>query len=402
MVIFLRKNRILCVILCAIILLGMLENQKVYGEESLSMYSGSYALTDAGNHRVLVGKKETTPMANASTTKILTCIYILEVANMEDTVTISENAASQPKVRLGMKEGEEYPLKDLLYGLMLESYNDCAVALAEHISGSVEAFVQALNTKAVELNCEDTYFLTPNGLDLENEEGFHHSTAEDLCRIMSYCVWDSPKSEEFLLITQSLSYTGDNGEKTYHFTNKNALLIQMEGLLSGKTGYTAKAGYCYVAAYEEDEERYCIALLACGWPNNKNYKWQDARALLNYGRENYNMVEIEAENYREQIPIEGYQGRAEMEELFQENFVLGEGDFPGFAVLLQEEEHVRREIIGVSEKRSVVHKGEIVGRVNYYLDEILLYSVPIVATENAYEWNIFCVFRLLVRQYIVF
>ena len=366
------------------------------------MYSGAYALTDGHTNRVLLGKNENLPMANASTTKILTCIYILEVADLDDVVTISTNAANQPKVRLGMEEGEEYPLKDLLYGLMLESYNDCAVALAEHVSGSVEAFVQELNTKAVSLNCEDTYFLTPNGLDMENEQGFHHSTAEDLCRIMSYCVWESPKRDEFLLITQSLSYSGNNGERTYHFSNKNALLNEMEGLVSGKTGYTAKAGYCYVAAYEEQDERFCVALLACGWPNNKNYKWQDAKALINYGKNNYNNVEIQSEEYLEQIPIEGYEGTLELEELFRENYVLAEGDFPGLKILLKDEEYIRREIIGISEKREVVHKGEIVGRINYYLDEMLLYSVPIVATENAYKWNVFSIFRLLVRQYIDF
>ena len=398
----LKLKKYCFIILPFLVFILLWPNQVGATSEIPFMYSGAYALTDGRTNRVLLGKNENLPMANASTTKILTCIYILEVANLEDMVTISSNAANQPKVRLGMKEGEEYPLKDLLYGLMLESYNDCAVALAEHVSGSVEAFVQALNTKAVSLNCEDTYFLTPNGLDLENEDGFHHSTAEDLCRIMSYCVWDSPKKEEFLLITQSLSYSGDNGEKIYHFSNKNALLSQMEGLLSGKTGYTAKAGYCYVAAYEEEDERFCIALLACGWPNNKNYKWQDAKALLNYGRVNYNNVEIKPEEYLEQIPIEGYQGTLELEELFQENYVIGKGKFPGLSVLLEEEEHVRREIVGLSEKRDVVHKGEILGRANYYIGELLLYSVPIVATENSYEWNTFSVFRLLIRQYVDF
>ncbi len=148
MVIFMHKTKkYYLVILPVLVFLLLWPNNIEASTEIPFMYSGAYALTDGRTNRVLLGKNENLPMANASTTKILTCIYILEVANMEDTVTISENAASQPKVRLGMKEGEKYPLKDLLYGLMLESYNDCAVALAEHVSGSVEAFVQALNTK---------------------------------------------------------------------------------------------------------------------------------------------------------------------------------------------------------------------------------------------------------------
>ena len=124
MIIFLHKKNCLTFLLLITFFFGIFENQSVYGEESLSMYSGSYALTDARTNRVLAGKKESTPMANASTTKILTCIVALEKCDLSEEVKISENAAKQPKVRLGVKAGEVYELKDMLYALMLESYND--------------------------------------------------------------------------------------------------------------------------------------------------------------------------------------------------------------------------------------------------------------------------------------
>ena len=130
-------------------------------KEVSSLYSKACALSDGDSGRILYGKEADAPLPNASTTKILTCILALEKEELEDIVTFSKNAVDQPKVHLGAKEGEQFYLKDLLYGLMLESYNDCAYAIAEHVAGSVENFVALMNTKAVELGCEDTHFVTP-------------------------------------------------------------------------------------------------------------------------------------------------------------------------------------------------------------------------------------------------
>ena len=122
----------------------------------------SCAVMDGYNNRILLDKNAYAPMANASTTKIMTCILTLEHADLDNLVLISENASNQPKVRLGLVTGKEYILKDLVYGLMLESFNDCAVAIAEHVAGDVEAFAEMMNDKAEELGCKDTYFVTPN------------------------------------------------------------------------------------------------------------------------------------------------------------------------------------------------------------------------------------------------
>ena len=143
----------------------------------------------------------------ASTTKIMSCILVLEEGDLTETVTVSEEAASQPEVKLGMKSGQRFRLKDLLYSLMLESHNDSAVAVAEHIAGSVQGFADMMNRKAEEIGCDATYFITPNGLDAEDEKGVHHTTAEDLARIMKYCITDSPERDGFLEITRTESYT---------------------------------------------------------------------------------------------------------------------------------------------------------------------------------------------------
>ena len=172
----------------------------------------------------------------ASTTKIMTCILALEYGKLDSEMTVSAYAASQQNVNLVAYKGETFYLRDLLYSLMLESHNDAAVIIAENIGGSVEGFADMMNAKAKELGCGNTYFITPNGLDAADENGSHHTTAEDLARIMKYCIMDSPQKEMFLEITRTPSYqfTDCSGKSTYSCTNHNAFLQMMDGALSGK------------------------------------------------------------------------------------------------------------------------------------------------------------------------
>ena len=249
----------------------------------------------------------------ASTTKIMTCILVLESGRQEETARTSAYAASMPEVHMGAKEGESYKVRDLLYGLMLESYNDAAVILAEHVGGSTQAFAEMMNEKAREIGCENTWFITPNGLDSQEEtpEGMriHSTTAEDLARILRYCIRDSANREEFLEITRTPSYTFTDtaGTKMISCTNHNAFLSMMEGALTGKTGFTADAGYCYVGALEREGKTLIVALLGCGWPNNKNYKWADARKLMEYGLEYYtwqSFAQTEIPEIPRSLPVE--------------------------------------------------------------------------------------------------
>lgn len=371
-------------------------------DESLSMYSGSYALTDGDTGRVLAGKQETSPMANASTTKILTCIVTLENCALEEVVTISSNAASQPKVRLGMSEGEQYPLKDMLYGLMLESYNDCAVAIAEHVAGSTEAFASMMNEKAEEIGCVDTYFITPNGLDAEDSQSFHHTTAADLCRIMAYCTWESPKKTQFLEITQTRNFSGTANGKNYSFVNHNAFLNQMEGVLSGKTGFTNKAGYCYVAAMERNGERYCIALLACGWPNNKTYKWKDARTLFEHGIENYEKETVTIQPLETHIEIDGYTEKSTFKDINQEQQLKLYAEEKEYQVLLAEGEQLETELVLDTDTPLPIDEGQKMGVCHIYLGDTLLDSFEIKTRNSAMNWNLKKIWKEVVYQFFTF
>lgn len=266
------------------------------------LYAKAAVLMDGDSGRILYSKNGTEALANASTTKILTCILALEYSQPDAVLTASARAASAPKVHLGMNAGQKFYMLDMLHALMLESYNDCAVVIAEHIAGSVEDFAALMNQKAKEIGCQDTYFITPNGLDGTDKNGFHHTTASDLALLMRYCTMQSEKRKEFREITVARSYSFceiDSG-RSYTVTNKNAFLDMMQGAFSGKTGFTGNAGYCYVGALEKDDRTYIVALLACGWPNNKTYKWSDSRKLMQYGLDTFekvclNDIEIELE-----------------------------------------------------------------------------------------------------------
>lgn len=255
------------------------------------LHALSACLYDATGGRVLYGKNENDKMPNASTTKIMTLIVAIEYGNMDDIVNVSKYAASMPEVKMKIHEAQKFYLRDLLYAMMLESYNDVSVAIAEHIAGTTEAFADMMNEKAMELGCNNTFFVTPNGLDKKSNDGIneHGTTSRDLSVIMSYCI----NNPEFLRITQTKKYSFYDvlqntdgkvikGNSRYEVNNKNKLLYSMKELISGKTGFTGKAGYCYVCAVKKKDRLIVISLLACGWPNNKNYKWEDTKKLIEY------------------------------------------------------------------------------------------------------------------------
>ena len=143
------------VLMTAVLIICQIFPIKAADDENL--YALSAVLMDGETGRVLYGKEAYKGRPNASTTKVMTCILALELAKGDDYVQVSGNAASQPQTRLGMREGQQFYLEDLLYSLMLKSHNDSAVAIAEHISGSVEAFAERMNEKAKELGCKDTH-----------------------------------------------------------------------------------------------------------------------------------------------------------------------------------------------------------------------------------------------------
>lgn len=357
------------------------------GNEPEELYARSAVIMDADSGRVLFEKNGYEQRAMASTTKIMTCILALENGNMEDIVTASKEAAGQPKVHLGVREGEQIHMRDLLYSLMLESHNDSAVMIAEQVGGTVAGFADLMNEKAREIGCQNTYFITPNGLDAADEGGIHSTTAEDLARIMSYCITKSPKKEEFLKITRQPAYEFSNIDKkcTYMCNNHNAFLQMMDGAISGKTGFTADAGYCYVGALKRDGRTFVVALLGCGWPNNKTYKWADTKKLMNYGLENYRYREIEEKKeFEPEIVENGIPMSEDLSEDAVVRFVLKDGGETGSRMLLKDEEEIRVETKLREDWKAPVEKGERAGIVTYYIGNQVMKEYEVV-TANYVE-----------------
>lgn len=359
-------------------------------EEPSELHALSAVLMDGDSGKVLYEKDGKTPLANASTTKVLTCIVALESSPGDDYVQVSRNAASQPEVRLGLQKGEQYYLEDLLYSLMLKSHNDTAVAIAEHCGGTVEGFARMLNRKAKQIGCKDTYFITPNGLDAQDENGKHHTTAEDLALIMRYAI----KNKTFLHISQTRDYTFSEitGKRTFSVHNANALLDMMDGVLAGKTGYTSQAGYCYVCAWEEEGKTFVVSLLGCGWPNHKTYKWSDTKKLLSYGAYNYDYETYWQEPHTSKILVTD--GVENMQNIGEKVYLRGKCSVTSEdrekEILLKKGEAVTCKTEIPQKVSAPVLKGEKLGRIAYYLDGKLIASYPVYAERSvekiSFKW----------------
>lgn len=354
------------------------------GDDSLALYAQSAVLMDADTGRILYAKNAEEQRPMASTTKIMTLILALENANPDDIVMISDYAASMPDVQLHLRAGEHYRLGDLLYSMMLESHNDSAVAIAEHVGGTVPGFAALMNAKARDIGCYATYFITPNGLDAEDDTGVHSTTAADLARILRYCIMQSPKKEEFLKITRTNAYSFSDleGIRTFTVGNKNAFLHMMEGALTGKTGFTGNAGYCYVGALRQEERTFIVALLACGWPNNRSYKWSDTRKLMNYGLEHFTYRNVWQEPKLPELPVKnGIPDRENLEEEARIRLRLSSEE-PDLKLLLSEGEQVQVEIHISQEVTAPVEPGTLLGSVRYLLDGQVVKVYTVEAAED--------------------
>ena len=369
--------------------------QSVVGEDQKpdpnELYARSAALIDGNTGRLLYGKEADECLPMASTTKIMTCILVLETMKLDQTCKVSSYAASQPQVRLGVQVGWEFTCEDLLYSLMLESHNDSAVILAEAVAGSVEDFAQLMNKKAKEIGLSQTHFVTPNGLDDEA----HYTTARELAFILRYCIRISPKSKEFLKITQTANYafTDCTGLRSFSVYNHNAFLQMMDGVLTGKTGFTGKAGYCYVGALERDGRLYIVSLLACGWPGNKSYKWSDTKKLMKYGLATFENKKLETPTIpKMKAEVIGGVYDWSKEEASEVELVC-KAVPKSYQVLAKTGDKIEIRIRARQELAAPVVPTQNCGEISYWLGEICLGSYPIYPAQAVDRQNFFWYIR---------
>ena len=251
-------------------------------EEDLKINSRIAVAYDRETGLKIWGKDEDKKTAMASTTKIMTAIVVIENSNLDDIVEVSKRAAWTGGSKLGLKTGDKISVRHLLYGLMLRSGNDSAVALAEYVGGSVEGFAVLMNQKAKELNLKNTHFVTPHGLD--NPE--HYTTAMELAKLADYAL----NNEIFAKIVATKNCTIVINGNSKNISNTNELLGNYPGVYGVKTGFTNNAGRCLVTAVKNNKLNIITVIIQA---DTKKIRTNDSVKLINYIFNNYEKINIE-------------------------------------------------------------------------------------------------------------
>ncbi|QQK75969.1 D-alanyl-D-alanine carboxypeptidase [Salicibibacter cibarius] len=270
------RLRLIIVMACLLVFITPLQ---AYAEESFAVSAESAILIEAESGRVLWEKDAYSEKRIASITKIMTAIVAIEQGDLDDSVEISERAAGTEGSSLYLQAGEEVKLEDLLFGLMLRSGNDSAIAIAEHVGGSVDGFVFLMNEKVNELGLENTVFANPHGLD-DHEN--HYSSAYDMAMIMQ----EAMEFEEFNTISGTKVHRAPNENEDWErvWRNKNRLLTERyEYATGGKTGYTDRAKRTLVTSAKKDDMELIAVTL------NAPSDWDDHVRMFEYGFDTYQM-----------------------------------------------------------------------------------------------------------------
>lgn len=363
-----------------ILLLLFLTTYSISFADNLNLTAESAILIDVDTGQVLYEKNPHLKLHPASTTKIMTGILAIELGNFNDIVTVDDESPYLIKgSHIALEPGEQLLFKDLLYALLVESANDSALVIANHISGSTEEFVKLMNKKAKELGAKDTNFVNPHGLTDEN----HLTTAYDLSIIAKYAMENETFREIVSNYTYTIPPTNKKNEPRYLKSenkllyssekinvNGNLVPIKYDGATGVKTGYTTEAGNCLVASAEKNNRR----LIAVALKSNGKEVFADIHKLLNYGFENFDNVNIANKNE------------------FIDNFQVENGKIPFVAGIIEKNlvssipkdslDKVTQKIVVDKELKAPLEKGQTIGKIEYYLGDNKLGTVNIVSTMS--------------------
>ena len=322
----------------------------------------SMCLMEATTHRVLKAKDEHIKRPMASTTKIMTAITAIENCNnLDEKFKVSHNSIGIEGTSLYLREDEELSIRDLLYGLMLVSGNDASVAIGEKISGGVDFFVDLMNVTAKKIGAKNTHFENTHGLD----QSGHYTTAYDLALISSYAMQNDIFRE--IVGTKNIKITTSQGKDRY-LQNKNKLLRNYKGANGVKTGFTDDAGRCFVGSAERDGMTLVCSILSCG------PMFEDCESLLNYGFENFKMVDITQKvNEIRRIMVEN--GRV------SESLVSARNVYY-YPLASGEEEKITYQFYFPKTIEAPVKKGEEVGEIKIFFDNDLLFLLKFTTIED--------------------
>lgn len=375
-----KKHIIIFTMILCILTININDTVLGKSEKDLPLGCISGVLIDGETGRILYEKNGYEQRAMASTTKIMTCILALEKCDEKEVVVISKNAVLMPKVRMDVKVGEQYYLKDLLYALMLESYNDVAVAIAEHIGGSVKGFAKKMNHKAKELGMTGSHFVTPNGLDAKK----HYSTAYDMALLGAYAI----RNKRFLEIVNRKSYTlrEINSGRTIQLYNRDSYLSMDSNAVGIKTGFTNQAGYCFVGATKNKKSTLISCVLGSGWPPSKNQKWVDTKTLMQFGKEYFKKQTV---SYHKKFAIPINNGK------FRNIHAYSDGELK---ILKNNKEKIKYDTIYFY--NLPVRKNQVIGYTKVYINDFYFGKFDIKSSDNIPIYDFSYCFHCLWKLFI--
>lgn len=353
--------------------------------------SRAAVVIDRSSNTILYGKNEKEKRKMASTTKIMTALVVIENANLDDVVTISKKAAGTGGSRLGLKTNDQITVNNLLYGLMLCSGNDAAVALAEHVGGSVEEFAVLMNSKANDLGLLNTHFVTPHGLDKDE----HYTTAYELALLSNYAL----KNETFAKIvnTKYTSITINDYSKSLH--NTNELLGVLNGVYGIKTGFTNGANRCLVTACKrENLDIICVVLGA----DTKSFRTKDSIKLIEYVFANYsnvnisNILNVDFDNWKK----DNYNKINIVKATFKNiDLKLDTLKYNNIAILNTDIKNISTDVYVNNNLVAPVFKNDVVGCINIKNGNDIIYSCNILSDSDINKRNISDYFYMFLHDY---
>ena len=345
------KPRMLIMLVVAALVAAAASPSAAAAPRPVSTNAEAAALIDVESGRLLYSHNGDKRMRIASLTKIMTAIVAIEHGDLSDIVKTGRRAAGKEGSSIYLRVGDEMSLHHLLYGLMLRSGNDAAVAIAEHVGGSEEGFVHLMNEKARELGLENTHFMNPHGLDHDD----HYSSANDLARLTAYAL-RNPVFRE-IVKTRVKKVPNPNAEWDHVWTNKNKMLLMYEGADGVKTGYTKLAGRCLVSSATRNGQQLAAVTL------NDGDDWADHRKLLDWGFEHYPLLTIAEEGRK----IAGY--RLAVARPFRYPLAEGERERITTRLVVRPQDDVRTRL------------GDV-GRLEFRMDGVPIGSVPLKLLES--------------------
>lgn len=344
---------------------------------------------DRTSKTILYGKQENTRRPMASTTKIMTAMVVLEKANLSDVVEVSKKAATTGGSRLGLKTGDKITVHNLLYGLMLCSGNDAAVALAEHVGGSISGFAELMNQKAKELGLKDSSFVTPHGLDAQE----HYTTAYELAKMADYAL----NIQAFSKIVGTKNYTIQINGNSKNLTNTNELLGNLNGVYGVKTGFTNGANRCLVTSVKRgDLDIICVVLGA----DTKKDRTQDSAKLIEYAFSNYQMVNISEmveekfKDWKNTYSINVIKGEKKVLEYEWDTSKIG-----NYPILQEDINHIEIQITIQDEIEAPVWLGQVVGEIKVLVEDREILNTNIIAKKEIRKKKIYDYLKEFVLDY---